>query len=201
MEDYLGEEKARSRALSEENLRIKRELRRVFGFLRSLSSSTDDVYIEFLTQENDQLRMENDHLRNLLLLGTHTFANEISSEADMHNKSLISEHSSFHLMTPPRSPSHGPLQGKIPIRRGTSSRTGVSSPPSVLPNSATAHDMQLEGLLADIADVGPPMSPPPDSSAPVVPRRVGPPDMNDSVDAAEAEKGSKDVDHDLSSSN
>ncbi len=199
--EQLESEFAKSSSLLYENSRIKDEYGRVVQFLRQLLLKEDESEVELLSSEVMQLRTENDHLRNLLLLGTHSFANEISSEGDNYNKSLPSEHSSFYLMTPPRSPSHVHPHGKHPVRRGTSNRTGLISPPLVSPSTSIVHEIQLQGLLSDIADVGPPMSPPPDVSVSLPHRRDDPTDISDTADAKEAEKGTQDVDNDLSASN
>ena len=201
LKDQLQQEAAKSRALFEENSRIKMEYNRVIKSLRELLSRENESEIEILSHEVLKLRTENEHLRNLLRLGTHSFGSEISSDAENYNKSLLSEHSSFSLMTPPRSPAHVLSFNKQAVRRGTSNRTGVTSSPAAVLNPPSVHEIQLEGLLSDIADVGPPMSPPPDANAPMLPRCEGPRDISDSADAQEAEKGTKEVEHDLSSSN
>ncbi len=198
LRERVDDELRKSKCLLDVNTKLRADNNRLIKHLRNLAQGESESDVEALISEIDQLRMENDHLRNLLTLGTHPFPNEISSEADNYNRSLLSEHSSFYLMTPPRSPAHMNPTGKAVTRR--TGRVGTSSPSQINSASANIRDIQLEELLPDIADVGPPMSPPPDTSLPSTSRRVSSADTSDTVDAHEAEIGSQEVDHDLSSS-
>ena len=200
LRERLDDDLQKSKYLSDENIKLRSYNKRLIEYLRNLALLESESQLEGLMSEIDTLRLENDHLRQLLNLGTYSFNNEFSAEADNSNRSSLSEHSSFYLMTPPRSPAHLPPNGKVAARRTNTGRVGSSSPHPVTTASVSLQETQLDKLLPDIADVGPPMSPPPDTSRPAGTRRVASVDPSDSADAHEAEMGTQEVDHDLSSS-
>ena len=188
---------ARSASLKREVARITAEFNRTVQFLRDLVLLETSSDVESLSLQIQELRCENESLRNLLGLANYAYKDEIVSDAD--SRSLLSEPSSFHLMTPPRSPIHPSHGTRNAAKRIPGNRVGTSSPTHILQPPQTIPQMELDGLFADIADVGPPMSPPPDACGNLPQLKVNK-ESNDSADAHEAEMGSQEVDHDLSSS-
>ncbi len=167
--------------------------------LKEVATAPKPGYERALVNENRLLRQENQHLRDILLLADYDFATELVQESI---KNCASEASSFLLTTPPRSPVHNHRNNTR--KPHSASGTAVSSPARSSVSTAVSTRNQppsiaIEDFVPDVADVGPPMSPPPNAP----PRKINPPqlpirDPNDIQDAQEAQEGAEEVDHDLS---
>jgi hypothetical protein len=167
--------------------------------LREVSLQSQGDFVECLVNENRLLEMENKHVRDLLLLATHDFSPELAQESI---KSSASEASSFLLTTPPRSPVHNIRNNSRRIFSANKSAVTSPSRPTQMPPVPSAR-FQPPSLIVgdlDVADVGPPMSPPPNASPREIRRLNQPPpkDPNDAQDAQDAQEGAEEVDHDLS---
>ncbi len=153
--------------------------------------------------ENELLRIENSHLRQLLQLATCSYHDAIKQQAseEIHHSCHASADSSLLLTTPPRSP---PLEqgnsNRLAAKRSQTSR--LQREPSIGSQECRvqAPTIVLRDI-DDIADVGPPLSPPPVSNM----RAVGAShsssthiiDPCDASDNEEASVGSYEIDHDL----
>ena len=195
LEDRLRNEEAHRREVENVNRKLFRQYRELLKFVNDLANNGEIDSLQTLEMENKQLRIENQHLRDLLELANHDFSAELASDIP---KGSSSEVCSFLLTTPPRSPTHG---NKYPTNRRNPPRSTTASPNRVTTNQARLQPPAIitEDFIPDIADVGPPMSPPPH----VQQKKISAPhitasDPNEAIDAQEAQEGAEEVEHDLS---
>lgn len=154
-------------------------------------------FVKSVFYENESLRIENAHLRELLRLATHDYQDTIKRTTDeLHHSGHASADSSILLTTPPRSPplEHGFAQ-KHPSRRNISSKGLRGAVSNIREGHIPAPTIALHAF-DDIADVGPPLSPPPSSSSRHIVTKPSV-DPCDASDSAEASAGSHEVDQDL----
>lgn len=159
--------------------------------------SPDDV--NQLLQENERLRIENSNLRELLRLARYSYEEEITqSRQESHSLLHVPSESSILLTTPPRSPP--PLGHNRPLSRRSTTQISdcghMTNPDSSNPDNAQATSSLGSSDVLDIADVGPPLSPPP-SVRPCSPTITE--DPCSAIDIQEATEASQEVDHDLAS--
>ena len=185
--------------LREVNSQLYTSHKKAVKLLREILSDPRGDSTQALEHENEILRLQNQHLRDILLLANYDFSAELVHES---MKNCASEASSFLLTTPPRSPVNNNRNNTK--RHQSASRSAASSPTRLGVSSMVSVRLQaptlfIDDFMPDVADVGPPMSPPPNAP----PRPISPPqpptkDQNDLQDAQEAQEGAEEVDHDLS---
>ena len=185
----LQEAEIHSATLADANRKLHARLLRSHVTMQHAAFLPESTDLDYLTLQNEALRVENQHLRDLVRLAQYEFKDEIQMDHE-HSAQLHpqSEASSFMLTTPPRSPISGLLIHRQQLRRNVSSASSIQTPP-IRPPTVVID----EPIIDDIADVGPPMSPP-------NVQRVEPPrTINEAIDTREAQQISDEVDHDLGS--
>jgi len=175
-----------NRRLIEENRSLRRRLDECQETILEAIAAPETTMMSQHEHKIDLLETELYHMRELLRLQNQTCPDSPPGEMRFHNWTVSPSQSSasFFLSTPPRSP---PTNG----RSNMSWRPTEKGTRAVAPVILTEHD------LGDIADVGPPMSPP----SKMDPVRSGMTRIDDHIadleDSKDRYQGASDVDHDL----
>jgi hypothetical protein len=159
-----------------------------------------EIHIERLEAQNQHLTVENKHLRDLLRLAEHEYPVDLLRGWDESlRRSQAPSEASILLTTPPRSPSCG-RPAHQPCTRGATRHNQEAAAATTVrapsPRATPSIDSYTLQEADDIADVGPPLSPPPVARMePTVTDYA--PSASDVSDSEEANEASHVVDNEL----
>lgn len=197
LEQELDKARSYNAHLREENQLLHTRVVDMKRLLELVAVDSDDIVVHSLRDHLARMEDENKNLREMLALTgqgdpTH-YPDSMELRSSIIPISPTHSSSSFHLTTPPRSPPTNTQR-----RSASGSTHDQAGADTISPAGFTNMDTPDLGTFAsDIADIGPPMSPPATSLGNM--RLSTVPDDNEAEtnDRAELQQGTREVNDDL----